>query len=115
MQDEEKLIVSGEPAPFLKLLSSKRELKETMDKIEDCILRSFGQDAQREPFKQHKVTQVEVKHRFGICERWIRRARGDLKFSMQKTLDLMQHALRSELDGKVYDPDQPAGRIWTPT
>lgn len=113
--DDKDLIVAGEPAPFYKLLGNKRELKQVMDKIEHCILKSFGQDAQREPFKQHRVTQVEVKHRFGICERWIRRARGDLKFSMQKTLDLMQHALRSELDGQVYDPNQPATRIWTPT
>lgn len=111
----EKLEVMGDPAPFYTLLGNKRELKETMDKIEDCILRSFGQDVQREPFKQHRVTQAEIKNRFRICEKWIRRARGDLKFSMQKTLDLMQHALRTELDGKPYDPNEPPGRIWTPT
>jgi hypothetical protein len=61
------------------------------------------------------MTKDELKHRFKICEAWIRRARGDLGMSLEKTLDLLPHALRSELDGNRFDPDTMQTRIWTPT
>ena len=116
MNDEARRMgATGDTTPFLKLLGSHSDLKRVTDRIGSCIWKSFGQDVQRNPFSKPVMTQHEIKRRFKMCEEWFRRARGDLGFSMDKTLDLMQHALRCALDGKEYDPNEPPSRIWTPT
>jgi hypothetical protein len=107
-----------DPKPFAALMRNEDELRRTFMVIEDAIWRSVGLDIQRNPFgqlAQRGMTKDELKHRFKICEAWIRRARGDLGMSLEKTLDLLPHALRSELDGNQFDPDTMQTKIWTPT
>lgn len=104
--------------PFASLMRNEDELRRAFGVIEDAIWRSVGLDIQRNPFgqlAQRGMTKDELKRRFKICEAWIRRARGDLGMSLEKTLDLMSHALRSELDGNRFDPDTMQTKIWTPT
>ena len=105
--------------PFKSLMRNDAELKRTYEAIESAIFRSIATDIQREPFShiaQRGITKDEIKYRFKICEAWFRHARGDLGYSLEKTIDLMGHALRCELDGQVFDPEALATkRIWTPT
>jgi hypothetical protein len=114
-EEAHKMAAAGDSTPFLGLLGNRDDLKRVMDRVGNCIWKSFGQDVQRSPFTQPVMTQNEIKRRFRICEQWFRRARGDYGFSMDKTLDLMQHALRCGLDGQDYDPSESPTRLWTPT
>lgn len=107
--------VSVDRKPFASLMNNPQDLRRTLDAISNAILRSFAVDAQRE-FRQPKITQNELKHRFKICESFFRYCRGDLGFSLEKTLDLVGHALRCELDEVDYDPSTATTSvIWTPT
>ncbi len=74
--------------------------------IERTISRSFAEDRSR-------ATADEIRRRFAICERFVRRLRGDLGWSLARVADALPHCLRSELDGVPWDPDARA--IWTPT
>ena len=111
----QQLELDADPKPFRSLLSDDRDLQRVFAAIQDVIWRSFGTDIQREPFKQFRVTKADIKRRFGICERWFRRARGDLGYSLERTLDMMGHALRCELDNRPFDPQSGGPKIWTPT
>jgi len=55
-------------------------------------------------------TLGEVKSRFNILIRWFKVMRGDLKWSIQRTLSALPHALRTELDGGKYEP--PVRASW---
>ena len=104
--------------PFATLMNNEEDLRRAFLAIEDAIYRSIAVDIQRAvhiQIGQRGVTKAEVKHRFKICEAWIRRARGDMQMSIDKTLDLMHHALRCELDGSKFDPATLQTRIWSPT
>jgi hypothetical protein len=101
--------------PFAALYRNAEELKVFMVATEHVIWRSFAEDAQREPFKTIHPTRDEIKRRFRICEAWVRHARGDLGYSMERTVDLMAHALRCELDGVTYDPAAGDKKLWSPT
>lgn len=107
--------VDMDPRPFRQLLSSDQDLVAVFMALEGAIWRSFGEDIRRSPFDFKKPTEAEVKRRFQICERWFRHSRGDLGYSLERTLDLMGRALRAELDGTSFDPEAGASRIWTPT
>ncbi len=73
--------------------------------IERAITRSFGEDGAR-------VTGNEVRRRFAICERLVRRLRGDLGWGLQRVLDHLPRYLRCVLDGVPWEPD--ARTLWTP-
>jgi hypothetical protein len=107
-----------DPKPFASLMRDERQLEMAVGVIWEAIWRSVGVDIQRSPFgqlAQRGMTKDELRRRFRICESWIRHARGDLGFSLEKTLDLLPHALRCELDGRQFDPASLQTRIWTPT
>jgi hypothetical protein len=73
--------------------------------IERAIERSFRQDGAR-------MTGDEVRRRFAICERLVRRLRGDLGWGLQRALDHLPRYLRCELDGIPWQPD--ARTVWVP-
>jgi len=73
--------------------------------IERAVTRSFEVDGAR-------MTDAEVRHRFGICERLFRQLRGDLGWGLQRVLDRLPHYLRCELDGQTWEPDPRT--IWMP-
>ena len=73
--------------------------------IERAISGSFRQDGAR-------MTGDEVRRRFAICERLVRRLRGDLGWGLQRALDHLPHYLRCELDGIHWLPN--ARTVWVP-
>ena len=73
--------------------------------LERAIARSFAEDHAR-------PTGDEVRRRFAICERLVRRLRGDLGWGLQRVLDHLPRYLRCELDRVPWEPE--ARTIWTP-
>ncbi len=73
--------------------------------VERAIARSLRDDNAR-------VTGDEIRRRFAICERMVRRLRGDLGWGLQRVLDHLPRYLRCELDGVPWEPD--ARTVWTP-
>lgn len=77
--------------------------------------RSFVTDETRlgKAHRQKVHTQAEERRRGMIMMRWFRVMRCDLGYSVQKALDLIPKALRTELDGGTYEPP-PKNRLWSP-
>jgi hypothetical protein len=73
--------------------------------IERAITRSFTEDGSR-------ATGDEVRRRFAVCERVVRRLRGDLGWGLQRVLEHLPRYLRCELDGIPWQPD--ARVVWVP-
>ena len=73
--------------------------------IDRAIARSLAEDRAR-------VTGHEIRRRFAICERLVRRLRGDLGWGLQRVLDHLPGYLRCELDGVPWEPD--ARTVWAP-
>ncbi len=73
--------------------------------IERAIARSLREDNAR-------VTGDEIRRRFAICERLLRRLRGDLGWGLHRVIDHLPRYLRCELDGVPWEPD--ARTVWTP-
>ena len=89
---------------FMDLLE-KDEIARVMLAIERAVSKSFADDGAR-------MTGDEIRRRFAICERLIRRLRGDLGWGLHRVLDHLRHYLRCELDGQAWEPD--ARTIWMP-
>ena len=104
-----------DPKPFMRLLSKESDLKIVYECLETTIWRSFAEDLRSNPFKEQNITQNEIRHRFKLCEKWFRKARGEYGFSLEKTLDLMPKALRSDIEGEDFDPTKSKTKLWTPT
>lgn len=107
--------IQGDPRPFASLMSDDRQLKAVFEAIEAAIWRSFAEDIREDPFRPCKPTMDDVKHRFKICEMWFRRARADLHYSVEQSLDMLGQALRAALKGVPFNPPVAGSRIWTPT
>jgi len=111
-----------DPRPFASIFQNDEDIKRVFLALEAAIFNSFVEDVRREPFGPMAqrlatggISAADMKARFQICERWVRKARGDLGMGIEKTLDLMGHALRCELDGTEFDPTTLKTKIWTPT
>lgn len=103
-----------EQGALAKLVTNKRDLQQVYDKIHELVWRSFIEDKQRGG--RIVNTKHEIRRRVFLCSAWFRYARMELGYGVQKTLDLMGRALRSELDGIEFDPVRPDGRVlWTPS
>lgn len=96
--------------PFLNLIR-EGDFPRVARKIRDIVWESFIVDARRYlntdiilPGEEPRRTKSEVQRRTHICEKWIRIMRGDMGFGLEKTLDLLEYAMRSELDGKDFEP-----------
>ncbi len=89
---------------FMELVE-KDQVGRAMLTIERAVSRSFEEDDGR-------MTGDEICRRFHICERLIRRLRGDLGWGLHRVLDHLPHYLRCELDGEPWEPDQRT--IWMP-
>jgi hypothetical protein len=86
-----------------------------MRAMEDVLWRSFAVDIQLDPYATTRPTALEVKRRFRICEEWILRARKELGYSLERTLDLMHHALRCQLNGTEFNAEKHATGGYSPT
>ena len=104
--------------PFADLVRNGDWHKVTQQ-IKTIVYNSFVQDQRRQatsliliPGREVRMTQGEIRRRVQICEKWIRVMRGDMGFGLIKTMDLLGTALRTELDGKDYEPQKGA---WSST
>ena len=91
-------------APFLDLVA-QGQLDHAVLAIEHIVTRSLEVDGSR-------ITAVEVRRRFQICERLFRQLHGDLRWGLQRVLDHLPHYLRCELDGHAWEPDRRT--CWMP-
>jgi hypothetical protein len=100
------------PGPFSALLSSPAQFAKVAEKFEEVILASFGWEAAK-THSTPTVTRSELKRRFEIVERYFRLFRGELGWSVERSLDHIGPALKSEiLIGRSYEP--PSNTLWAP-
>lgn len=67
-------------------------------------------------FRTHPVrhrTDAEVKRRFEICIRWFKAFRFEKKYSIERSVDEMGHALAADLSGVDYAPKRDRA-VWAP-
>lgn len=109
---------------FAKLLLDEEQLGKTVAGIETVIWGSFAQDAERRvrdtglillSKQQVRPTENQIKERFEICAKWFGIMRGDLKWSVQRCIDNLADALRTELDGGNYEPPGTGKAVWKPS
>ena len=89
---------------FLDLVSGDQVARVTLA-IERTITESFRADGTT-------MTGAEVRRRFVLCERLVRRLRGDLGWGLQRILDHLPRYLRCELDGVPWSPEER--QVWIP-
>jgi hypothetical protein len=99
------------PGELAGLVQDERLLGRVVRAIEDAIMLSFGRDAARDG-REPRMTGDEVKRRFDMCVSIFKTLRGDLGWSIERTLDNLPRLLRAELDGVPWIPDGRA--MWTP-
>lgn len=109
---------------FAKLLLDEKELAIAVQGIESTIWASFKVDAERRVKESGLIlltkravrpTEAQIKERFNICAKWFGIFRGDLKWSVQRAVDHLPDALRTELDGGQYEPPGEGKAIWKPS
>lgn len=100
---------------------NERQSKLLAKKYESLIAASFNEDArQRRGLTglivngKSNITDNEIKRRFDILKKWTEIMVGDLHWTWIKTVDHLPDALRTELDGKVYEPPGNERAMWTP-
>ena len=102
-------------ARVFKELIDPAKLPETMRRFSDIVKASFVDDRTRIIINPYAIkndpTQAEIRRRANIVYDWFTRLRGDMHYSMPKTMDLLPTALRETLDGNSWDPP-PASRAW---
>lgn len=76
-------------------------------KVADAIWRAIEASLDKDATV---VTRAELKRRFEICTKLIEHLKGDLKWSLQRTLDYLPIYLRCEVHGIAYTPD--TRRMW---
>jgi hypothetical protein len=96
--------------PFAELIGDVTKLGLVGKHMQDTIWKSFGVDALG-TLSQVRPSERETKRRSAIYIKWFGIMRKDLKYSLEKTLDMLPVALRSELDGLPFNP-APAEQSW---
>jgi len=102
--------------PFGDLVDSPERYKKVMFRMAQVLAKSFCDDERRhgKEFEKRVHTDSEEKRRADIIGRWFRNMRGDLNWSIERTLDHLEKALRTELDGGTYNPPIERQRLWVP-
>ncbi len=98
---------------FGNLVRNPADLQRVFLAVNSAILNSFEQDKARSPLV-FIVTEHEVRRRFKICEKWFRVMRGDCGYSVDRAVDFVPLALRTELDGGTFEPPKGEGG-WAPS
>lgn len=98
------------------LLTNKNpmQIMQVFDTVTKTVLDSFERDRSESRIvllSQISPTTAEVKRRTELCYDWFLRLRNDCHYSTRKALDYLPRALRSELDGIVFEPP-PATNSW---
>lgn len=103
--------------PFSDLVDKPGQIGLVTQKFEKMIFDSFAVDAARKAMETgskglSSVTMAETKRRFDILADWFKTLRGDMGWSVSRTLDELPRALRAQLDGEVYVPSVRS--VWAP-
>lgn len=112
------IVTPGSPiterAPYLALANSPQDYRRVADAFVRILKASFDEDARRsgQAFADRVHTQGEERRRARILGKWFRELRNS-GFSTSRTLDEVQRALRTELDGGTYTPPE-GNRLWAP-
>ena len=83
-------------------------------RLVEIVRRSFETDQPGQGLivlPQKTLTRDEIMERTNILFDWFLRLRGDLQYSLPKTLDLLPVALSKQLRGEEWTPP-PADRAW---
>jgi hypothetical protein len=93
---------------ILELMFSRDRVQQArvVGRVQTILSESFAADKSR-------VTQSEVKRRFGFLEQLIRELRSDYGWAYERILDALPVALRCKLDGAHWDPTAQR-TLWTP-
>lgn len=105
---------SDQQHPFAELQRDPDRMRRAVARFERILEASFAFDAQRDgaDFAARINTAAERRRRAQILARWFRTLRG-LGHSVERSMDDLSRALRSELDGLDYQPP-PKNRVWLP-
>jgi len=97
---------------FAQLITNPDDLKRVAIHAERVLWQSFLVDRQRETGKPFAWPPSEraIDYRFQIYAKWFRIFYGDLKYVLQKTLDLLPWVLRREIDGLPIE--LPSDGVW---
>ena len=82
-------------------IATTKWLGPTTKAIQAAIAKSFTQDRVLRPV----MTRDEIKRRFKICAKAVIILRRDLGWSMPRIFDELDTALRAELDGIPWNPE----------
>ena len=103
--------IKTDPTPFSSLLRNEQSPLELVQAINSAIAGSYR--AERLRGELPIVKTEEVKRRTQICLKWFKILRGDMGWTVEKTLDFLPMALRKEIDGEDFDPPTQNG-AWSP-
>jgi hypothetical protein len=104
--------VRNHETAFAELVKRKEDLKRVFTGISKALSISFEQDKKEHPLS-FVITDAAIKERFSICEKWFRIMRGDCGYSVDRAVDYLPVALRTELDGGQFEP--PKTEVsWSP-
>lgn len=82
------------------------QLAKVVDGTTEVVYGSFLVDGSTQ-------TRNEVKRRTELCARWVLTLRKDCRWSIERILDELPRALRSELDGIPYSPTREGRQTWS--
>lgn len=105
--------VKVDPTPFSSVLRQELAPSRLASAIEKAIADSYRHERARGD--KPVVSHISMKNRSDICLKWFRIMRGDMGYSVERTLDFIGLALRTELDGGQFEPVSAKLRsAWAP-
>lgn len=96
------------PGGELMKMVTQKWLGKVTQGITDAISVSFATDDIKRPVR----TNEEIRRRFFICINWFCILRKDMHWSVPRILDALPRALRTELDGGKWSPDDEREKTW---
>jgi ribosomal protein L30E len=110
--------VSSSRAKVLTELFNPGQLQLATKRFVQIVAKSFSDDRNKLivlASDMRAPTQSEIKYRTEILYKWLITMRGDLGYSLERTLDMLPQALRCELDGTHWTPPPAERTSWGAT
>ena len=106
-----KAFSSEKDYPFASMVKDPSTAVRVMKAICKAIGDSFAEDQRRlgKSFREKIQTEAEVKRRADICGKWFRILRAECGYSTSRAISTFDEALRTELDGGVFEPPKADG------
>jgi|SRR3972149_4591901 len=105
-----EIITKSGELPFADLVNNQDDLALVARHMQGTIWNSFNIDS-IVTLNPIRPTESETKRRAQMYIKWFGILRRDCQYSLEKTLDMLPHALRCEIDGTPYEP-RPAEESW---